>query len=679
VARARGRTARLAAAALALSAACGDREVPPPIVPGGPVAGWPTWGGDPGGTRHSPLVQIDRSNVRLLERAWSYRTGHTPGSVPDLPRVAFQATLVLGEGTLYGCTPANRVFALDAETGAERWRFDAHPDLTGTVYTATCRGVALWPAGEGAGAPAAADPEGTGRAGDAPDGAPPACTRRVFAGTMDGRLLALDAADGRPCAGFGRAGELDLREGLGDVRPGEYGVTSPPTVVGDAVAVGALVLDNRRTDAPGGVVRAFDARTGALRWAFDPRPPGAPPPSAPAGPRWTRGTPNAWAPFAADPARGLLFVPTGNPGGDFYGGGRAGNDHFGSSVVALDAATGRVVWRFQTVHHDLWDYDVASQPLLLELERGGRRVPALLQATKLGHLFLLDRETGAPLHPVEERPVPASDVPGETASPTQPFPTFPAPLHPARLDPADAFGFTPWDRGACRRALAALRNEGMFTPPSLRGSVLYPGTAGGVNWGSVALDPERGLAVLALNRIAQSIRLVPRDAPPVEDEPGPQRILFPQEGTPYRVVSEVVTSPLGVPCAPPPWGTLLAVDLASGRVAWEVPFGSVRDMTLLPIPWNVGLPHMGGPISTASGLVFVGAAMDDYLRAYDVETGAELWRARLPAGGQATPMTYRLRPDGRQLVVIAAGGHGTLGTSQGDWVVAFALPGRGRR
>ena len=372
-------------------------------------------------------------------------------------------------------------------------------------------------------------------------------------------------------------------------------------------------------------------------------------------------------------------MPTGNPGGDFYGGGRRGLDHYGSSIIALDAATGRVVWQFQTVHHDLWDYDVASQPLLLELERDGRRVPALLQATKMGHLFLLDRETGEPLYPVQERPVPTSDVPGERASPTQPFPTFPPPLHPARLVPAEAFGFTPWDRGHCRRKLAALRSEGLFTPPSLSGSVVYPGAAGGVNWGSVALDPARGLAVLAMNRIAQSIKLVPRDAPVAPDRPGPERIVFPQVGTPYQAELEVVSSPFGVPCAPPPWGTLLAVDLRSGRVAWEVPFGTTRDMTPLGVPWRLGLPHMGGPIATAAGLVFVAAAMDDFLRAYDVETGAELWSGRLPAGGQATPMSYRLRPEGRQFVVIAAGGHGTLGTRQGDWLLAFALPEGPRR
>jgi quinoprotein glucose dehydrogenase len=312
--------------------------------------------------------------------------------------------------------------------------------------------------------------------------------------------------------------------------------------------------------------------------------------------------------------------------------------------------------------------------MLLEIERDGRAIPALLQATKMGHLFLLDRESGAPLFPVEERPAPASDVPGETTAPTQPFPTFPAPIHPTRIEPDDAFGFTPWDRGICRDKIAALRREGLFTPPSLGGSLLYPGTAGGVNWGGAAWDPARRLLVLNQNRVAQSVTLVPADSAAARAESRRERIVFPQTGAPFAAILEVVTSPFGVPCAPPPWGTLLAVDLANGGVRWERPFGTTRDMTPLPVGLALGLPSMGGPIATASGLVFIGAALDDSLRAYDSETGEELWRARLPAGGQATPMTYRLRSDGRQLVVIAAGGHGTLGTRMGDWLVAYALP-----
>jgi quinoprotein glucose dehydrogenase len=637
------------ALALALSLACGDDA--PPTAPGGPVAGWPAWGGDPGGSRFSPLTQIDPANVRFLERAWAYRTGDRPDDAPE-GKLAFQATPVLADGVLYGCTPRSRAFAVDAETGVERWRFDPEADLTGT-YIPTCRGVALW------------------REELEADGA---CARRVFLGTMDARLIALDAATGLPCPGFGREGSVDLRDGLGEVLPGETYPTSPPAVVGDVVAIGGLVRDASRLDAPGGVVRGFDARTGALRWAFDGAPPGASPLSLD-GARYRRGTPNAWAPFSADPARNLLFVPTGNPSPDFYGGLRDGIDHYGTSVVALDAATGRVRWHFQTVHHDLWDYDVASQPTLLDLEIDGATVPALLQPTKMGHVFLLHRETGVPLHPVEERPVPASDVAGEQAAPTQPFPTFPPPLV-QRITPAQAFGLTPWDRAICRGRLEALRDEGMFTPPSVQGTLLHPGTAGGANWGGVAWDPGRKLAVVNLNRVAQSITLVPRDVPDDGQPSRRERIVFPQDGTPFRAILAVVLSPFGIPCGPPPWGTLAAIDLASGGVRWEVPFGTTRDMTPFGVAIPFGLPSMGGPIVTASGLVFIGAALDDYLRAYDVETGEELWRARLPAGGQATPMTYRLGPDRRQYVVIAAGGHGTLGTRQGDWLIAYALPER---
>jgi len=640
----------------AASAACGAD--PPALRNDGPVAGWPVYGGDPGGTRYSPLTQIDRDNVAFLEPAWSYRTGDWARGRSDSPaRTSFQATPVLDNGTLYFCSPLNRIFALDAETGAERWIYDAEPQLAG-LWGAACRGVALWRDDR---APAAAE-----------------CALRVFMGTVDARLVAVDGATGRPCGGFADNGAVDLTRGLGDVERGEYKVTSAPTVVGDVVAVGAMVGDNRRVDAPGGVVRGYDARSGVLRWAFDPVPPGTPPlePDPQGEPRYHRGTPNAWSVFSADPERGLLFVPFGGPSPDFYGGHRRGFDHYGSSVVALDARSAEPVWHFQTVHHDLWDYDVASQPSLLDLEVRGQKIPVVVQPTKMGHVFILHRDSGEPIFPVEERPVPQTDVPGETSSPTQPFPTFPPPLHPLRATAGQAFGFTPWDRGRCRTRLEGLRNEGIFTPPSLRGSLAYPGTPGGFNWGSGAWDPERKLLVLAQSRIGQAHTLLPRsdaEAHPREQH-GDFSAISPQRGTPYLYHSSVPVSPFGVPCTPPPWGTLLAVSLETGERVWEVPFGTTRDMTPLPFGLNLGLPSMGGPIVTAAGLVFIGASLDDYVRAYDVETGQELWRARLPAGGQATPMTYRLRPEGRQYVVIAAGGHGMLGTRAGDHLIAFALP-----
>ena len=329
---------------------------------------------------------------------------------------------------------------------------------------------------------------------------------------------------------------------------------------------------------------------------------------------------------------------------------------------------------FQTVHHDLFDYDVPAQPTLVTVRRNGAEVPAVAQATKTGHLFLLDRETGKPLFPVEERPVPASDVPGEEAWPTQPFPTTPPPLVPQKLSPEEAWGLTFWDRSRCREQIRSLRSEGIFTPPSLRGTIIFPGNAGGTNWGSVAFDHERGLLIVNTSRIAHVVTLIPRGEYKAARAAFPKAEVSPQLGTPYAMKREALLSPWGLPCNPPPWGTLAAVELASGKVRWEVPLGTTRDLAPIPIAMKWGTPNMGGPIVTASGLVFIGAAMDNYLRAFDVETGKELWKGRLPAGGQATPMTYRLKEGGKQYVVIAAGGHNRMGTQLGDYVVAFALP-----
>jgi len=608
-------------------------------------------GGDPGGGRYSRLSDITPANVHRLERLWTYRAGLVEIDGAIAGKTSLQATPVLRAGRLHFCTPDNRIVTIDAATGEELWVYAARP-IFESGWTATCRGVAFWEAPSGAG-------------GDA-------CRARVFMGTIDARLIAVDAETGEPCEDFGAGGELSLLRGLGDVVPGEYYMTSAPTVAGDVVVTGSLVADNRRVGGPGGVIRAFDVRTGELRWAFDPVPPGTPsaPPDEEGQPTFHRGTPNAWSIPSVDVERGLVFVPMGGPSPDFFGGHREDFDHYGSAVVALDAKTGDVVWHFQAVHHDLWDYDLASQPMLIDVPKEGVMRPAVAQLTKMGHLFLLDRETGEPLFEVEERPVPQSDVPGERTSPTQPFPTHPPPLHPGWLTSEDAFGFTPFDRGACRSLIEGLRNEGIFTPPSLEGSVLYPGTAGGSNWGSGAYDPRRRLMVLNVNRIAQQIQLVPRADAPSKRARG----LSPQAGAPYLARTDVLLSPLGIPCSPPPWGSILAVDLEAGEVVWERPFGTTRDMTPLPIGLDFGLPSMGGPIVTAGGVAFIGAAMDDYIRAYDVETGEELWRERLPAGAQATPMTYRLAPDGPQIVVLAAGGHATLGTTIGDWLIAWALP-----
>jgi quinoprotein glucose dehydrogenase len=624
-----------------------------------PGPGWPAYGADPGGSRYSPLARIAPANVGELELAWRIRTGDLDAEPPPPQHMAFQATPILLEGRLILPTPLGRVLALDPETGSEIWRFDS--GVRGRDFSEfTSRGVAAW-----------LDPR-------AAPGA--VCRHRIFAATVESRLFALDAATGLPCSDFGASGEVDLREDVAGIRPediGNYTISSPPVLAGELVIVGSAIGDNQRVDAPRGVVRAYDARNGTLRWLWDPIPRDA---SDPAHADWSpqaarsTGAANAWAPLSVDAERDLLFVPTSSPSPDYYGGERPGSNRYANSVVALRASTGARVWHFQAVHHDLWDYDVPAQPTLSTVRREGRELPVVLQATKMGHLFVLHRETGEPVFPVEERPVPASDVPGEEASPTQPFPLLPPPLTPQSLLASDAWGLTPWDRGRCRERLARLRNEGIFTPPSLTGTLLYPGISGGVNWGGVAVDPVRRIAVVNTTNLAFQVRLIPRGEFEAERAAGGAllREFAPQAGTPYGMVREPILSPLMLPCNPPPWGTLTALSLDTGQVLWRSPLGTLPDRIPIPIPIDFGLPNLGGPIATAGGLVFIGAAMDSYLRAYDLETGEELWKDRLPAGGNATPMTYE--SNGRQFVVIAAGGHGKLGTRRGDSVVAYALP-----
>jgi quinoprotein glucose dehydrogenase len=642
---------------IALLAAGCDAGRRPCIEPEPVDLDWPQYGGDAGGQRHSPAVQIDRSNVAELEIAWQHHSGDVSDGRGDFhSKSSFEATPILVERTLYLCTPMNRVIALDPVTGTELWNHDPRIDRAARYANdLVCRGVAAWrdPAGPQAGA----------------------CARRIFSATNDARLIALDAATGRPCPDFGVEGEVDLNPGVGEQeRRGEYQVTSPPLVAGELVVVGSAITDNNRVDVPSGVVRAFDARTGALRWAWDVAPPGPLPAGRAQGTGWALGSPNVWAPMALDAARDLLFVPTGNPSPDYFGGLRRALEPYASSLVALRASTGEVVWHFQTVHHDLWDYDVASQPTLVDLERDGVRIPAVVQATKMGLLFVLERETGAPLFGVEERPVPQTDVPGETTSPTQPFPLRPPPLVSHRMTEADVWGLTPLERRSCRERLSRVRNEGIYTPPGLgSGSLMYPGNAGGSNWGGIAVDPGRALAVANVNQIGFLVALYPgQEFERAKAGGGDGAEYAPQRGTPYALRRAPFLSSIGAPCSPLPWGKLVAVDLARGEVRWEVRLGTLRDMLPLPLPIEVGTPNLGGPLLTASGLVFIGAALDDYLRAFDAQTGEELWRGRLPAGGQATPMSYVI--DGWQYVVIAAGGHGRMGTRAGDALVAFSLP-----
>jgi quinoprotein glucose dehydrogenase len=607
---------------------------------------WPEYGGDAGGLRYSPVADVTPQNVAKLKVAWTFsHEDYSDGSGEWATTSAYELTPILVDGTLFGCTPMNRVFALDPQTGEEHWIYDPQIDPAGHYSNQLiCRGVSAW-----------LDPQ---RAADA------TCRRRIFTATNDARLIALDAGDGKPCADFGEGGQVLLKKGVQpELWLGEYQVTSAPTVVGDVVVVGSAVSDNDRVDAPSGVIRAYDVRSGAQRWAWDLRPPDTP---APVDGTYTPGTPNVWAPMSADPERDLLFVPTGNPSPDYYRGVEVPpRDYYGSAVVALRASTGEVVWHFQTVHHDLWDYDVPSQPTLFPLKRPGKTIPAVVQPTKMGLLFMMDRTTGEHVFGVEERP-----VPGERLSPTQPFPLKPPALVPHVMP--EVWGLTPFDKRGCRKQLEALRNDGIYTPPSLQGSIMYPGNAGGSNWGSIAIDPERQLLVANVVDLPWVVRLVPREEYEALRKAGTEIELAPQDGTPYALSRRTMFSSIGIPCNPPPWGTLAAVDLSNGEIRWQVPLGTVRDITPLPIPWKLGVPGMGGPLVTGSGLIFIGATLDDYIRAFDLESGEELWKGRLPAGGSATPMTYR--SGGRQYVVIAAGGHGRAGNKLGGHLLAYALP-----
>ena len=619
---------------------------------------WPSYGRDAGGSRYSPLTQINRENVKRLKVAWTYRTGDLADGRNARSSSAFQSTPIFVDGSFYVVTPFNRVIALDPTSGKEIWTYDPKIDLKrGYHNQLNSRGISTW-----------LDPK-------LQSGKP--CRRRILMGTNDSRLIAIDAATGKPCADFGENGLVDLKPGLGinERESGEYQVTSPPAIIKDLVIVGSAIGDNNRVTAPSGVIRAYDVRTGKLRWSWDPIPPNFKI-TAKSDAGYQLGTANVWSIISTDEARDLVFLPMGNTSPDYYGGERQGIDYYSSSVVALRGSTGKVVWHFQTVHHDVWDYDIPAQPALITVRRSGRDIPAVAVATKVGHLFILNRETGKPIFPVEERPVPQGGVEGEQLSPTQPIPTLPRALSVQSFKPEDAFGLTPEDQKACREQIAVLRNDGLFTPPSVQGTFVYPGDVGGMNWSGVSFDQKRGLLITNTNNVARAVTLIPRkDITPEQlarMRANPLVEIAPQTGTPYLMKREfLLRIPRIIPCTPPPWGKLIAVDLQTGQIRWEVPLGTMPELADRPESVKWGSINLGGSIVTAGSLVFIGAARDNYLRAFNVENGEELWKGELPAGGQATPMTYQA--GGKQFVVIAAGGHGRLPTKRGDYVVAFSL------
>ncbi|SIO42947.1 quinoprotein glucose dehydrogenase [Bradyrhizobium erythrophlei] len=608
-----------------------------------PALAWEHWGGDRGGMRFSPLTQITPANVGDLIRAWEFRTGDLDSRAPEvMKRTKFQATPLFVEDSLIFCSPFNEVIALDPGSGAPKWRYD--PKIATSQRPANrynCRGVTYWVDDKAA--------------------ATAPCRARIFMGTNDVRVIALDARTGIPCADFGSNGEIKPDIGMKLEWPGEFQITSAPVVSRGVVVVGSSIADNRRVDAPLGTVRALDARTGQPSWTFDPL----------IHDGIEAGHTNVWAPMSADEERGLVFLPTSSPSTDFWGGKRPGNNAQANSVVALRAETGELVWSFQTVHHDVWDYDLPAQPTLARIDTGEGMRDVVIQPTKQGFVFVLDRDTGKPIWPVEERAVPQGGAEGEQLSPTQPFPTHVPPLMSQRISVDDAFNpFPSFGRSSCEELFAGARNEGLYTPPSTQGTLLYPMTGGGVNWGSAAFDPVNQILYANTSHAVHVVKLIPR-AQATGFNPPPGHDFGQQQGAPFAMTRAVAMSPLGLLCNKPPWGEMVAVDLKAGKILWHSSVGTSEDQAPLGIARNWGTPLVNGVAITAGGLVFTGA-MDAYLRAFDAKSGQELWQGRLPVPGVANPMTYLWK--GEQYVAIGAGGHSEEGTTIGDSVVAFRLP-----
>ncbi|MGN2243170.1 glucose/quinate/shikimate family membrane-bound PQQ-dependent dehydrogenase [Frateuria sp. GZRR33] len=646
---------------------------------------WIAYGHSGYGDRYSPATQITPENVDQLEVAWTFHTGDFPGP-GDPEEIANEVTPLKANGMLYLCTPHNIVIALDPDTGREIWRFDPKINRDAKNYQhMICRGVAYYDSGAYA-AQAAAMGLPADRALAAAASAPtPAgavaptaikvdtCPRRIFAPTADATIVAINADNGQPCRDFGDNGVIHLYNDQPVKKPGFLNPTSPPTVTRHVLIASASVTDNASTDEPSGVVRGFDVDTGRLLWNFDPSEPRQHQPLPP-GQTYIRNSPNAWSVFSVDEKLGLVYLPMGNQTPDIWGGRRDPNaEQYSSAIVALDIATGRVRWVYQSVHHDLWDMDVGGQPTLVDLDTPAGKVPAVVASTKRGDIYVLDRRDGHLLVPAPERPVPQGAAKGDHVSPTQPFSALTY-LPERRLREADMWGTTPYDQLICRITFRKYRYEGIFTPPSVQGSLIYPGNYGIFDWGGIAVDPVRKVAILNPSYMAFVSRLVPREKAQAAEGGGSEQGLQPMKGTPFAVDLHPLLSPVGVPCQAPPWGYLAAVDLVTMKKVWMHKNGTIQDQAPFGIPLPLGVPSLGGPMVTAGGVAFLSGTLDSYLRAYDVRTGKKLWQARLPAGGQATPMTYLSDRTGRQYVVVMAGGHRSLGTRIGDSLIAYALP-----
>ena len=663
------RSGVLASSSAAGSATAASAPVTdPPEASAQPDEDWRDYGRTEFGQRYSPLRQITPANAKDLKVAWTFRTGDIVGK-GDPIETTFEVTPIKVRDTLYLCSQHQRLFALDAKTGRLRWSYDPQVKDNPSFQHLTCRGVSYH---EDAPVSAAAASSASTTVASESSG----CLRTIFLPVNDGRMIALDADSGKLCDGFGDHGTLNLEGGMGEKTPGFYEPTSPPIVSDKILVVGGAVIDNYSTREPSGVIRGFDIHTGRLVWAWDA---GAADENAlpSATHTYTNNSPNSWMTASYDAKLGLVYLPMGVQTPDIWGGNRTPlAERYSSALVALDINTGKRVWSYQTVHHDLWDMDLPSQPSLVDLQTASGVVPAIVQPAKTGNLFVLDRRTGMPIVPAPERPVPQGAAPGDRVSPTQPFSelTF---RPEAKLTGADMWGATIFDQLACRIIFHRLRYEGTFTPPSLQGTLVFPGNLGIFEWGGIAVDPVRQIVIANPMNIPFVSKLVPRGkdnpaAPNSAHPSGSEVGVQPMYGTPYGVALNPMLSPIGLPCLRPPWGYMAGVDLRSRKIVWMHRNGTIRDSSPIPIPIKMGVPMLGGPMTTAGGVAFLTSTMDYYIRAYDVSTGEELWQDRLPAGGQSTPMTYAV--DGQQFVVTAAGGHGSFGTKPGDYVIAYTLP-----